>query len=124
VSGFIQYRAAFEDFSEKSVTQFQAVLNLFRGANHEVQGNGQSEMPPNLGSLVKVPVTERHHYQQIEIRLWRRLPIGMRTKENNFLRAVGLHNAITEMLNVGFALDRMTEAVRPVLQFLSQSLSL
>jgi hypothetical protein len=89
VVGFIHYPPALYDVAHKSITHLKSIVYLLGSPHQQIEwyySNSVNQVIQNNARLSKRASLERHHYEQINVRLRTGFAVGVRAKEHYLLR--------------------------------------
>ena len=85
VRDFIKYDTLFSDLVQEEIAHFQPPLQFPRLTDHNINWEFWLCCHPYFSCLFWITAFKRYNHQNIHIRIFCRLAIGIRTEENNLL---------------------------------------
>ena len=98
--GFIDHFAALKDVAHKRVTHREPLRYLLWRADQQVERHGRIDSTSDLDGLSVRSALEGHYDEQVNIRIPRRLAVGVRTKQYDFPRLKLAHDLLGQLLNL------------------------
>lgn len=98
--GFIDHFAALKYVAHKRVTHSEPLRYLFWRTDQQVERHGRIDSTSDLDGLSVRSALEGHYDEQVNIRIPRRLSVGVRPKQYDFPRLKLAYNLLGELLNL------------------------
>src|SRR5438552_3213905 len=98
--GFIDHFTALQDVAHERVTHRESLQYVFWSTDQQVERHSRIDSTSDLDGLFVRSALEGHYDEQVNVRIPRRLAIGVRTKQYDFPRLKLARDLLGEFLNL------------------------
>src|SRR5712691_5591162 len=113
--GFIDHFTALEDVAHKRVTHLEPLRYVLWRTDQQVERHGRIDSTPDLDGLSVRSALEGHYDEQVNVRIPRRLAIGVRTKQYDLPRLKLAGDLLGEFLNLSITCGSNRFHCRPII---------